>query len=154
MLMMGKPLPAGHTAQARVAPLPDARGWSALHTAEHKEHRFGLQLARTCCLQVISVSICSFLLRPAMHSACRDVRKTIMWVLTRCVTKAHGHNTTHMTSALHGHLLQLTAALAVSGWCAELWAGDGGAGVRRGLHLFDGRAHCIGTQVLTVGGHK
>ena len=138
---MGKPLPAGHTAQARVAPLPDARGCASLHTARHIEHRvIGHEKTCICCL----ASNASM----SAASLCVPIRRA----LTYCVTEAHGRNTARDRRT--GHLLKLTAALAISGWCAELRAGNCGAGVGRGLHLLDGRAHCMGTQDLAVGGHN
>ena len=141
MSMTGKPVPTGHVAQARVAPLPDARGWASSHTARHIEHRvIGHQKTCICCL-ASNASVCA-------ASLCVPIRPA----LTYCVTEAHGRNTARDRRT--GHLLQLTAALTVSGWCAELWAGNRGAGVGRGLHLVDGRAHCMGTRDLTVGGHN
>ena len=62
--MTGNPVPSGHAAQARVAPLPDARGWASSHTARHIEHRVGLQrgqcaLVAFTCQHDCNLSLCS-----------------------------------------------------------------------------------------------
>lgn len=52
------PLPAGHAAQVRVAPLPETMGWAASHSAQHTEHEVDIcieiykyQSERPACLR-------------------------------------------------------------------------------------------------------
>ena len=73
--MLMTPVPAGHAAQARVAPLPEARGWAASHSAQHTGHEVGICMHGDVTIReanmfaVLRVTICSQIYP---RTSCRD----------------------------------------------------------------------------------
>ena len=95
MVMIGSPVPSGHAVQARVAPLPDARGWASSHTTQHIVHESDLLMTGTCRLQLPARPQPRFVsVRCTQICMCHmSVKWALIYMLYHQSARAHQHNT-------------------------------------------------------------